>query len=277
MTLTFPCGVAEQDNGVRGEALSGIPGTIEIGSNVTNPWMQWWTDAVPLVHQPTFPRLTLALILGACIGCERQWRQRAAGLRTNTLVCFGAAAFVDLGLTLAPGTTQVIAYVVSGVGFLGAGAIMKDGGNVRGLNTAATLWCSAAVGACAGAGEMLDAAFVTVLLIAINSVLRPLSRYIDRRSLARLHTRVFYQLRLFFDVDHQTEAEYEVTRAIASHALVLRELRVERMENVDNSFVLAVLESSTDNSKMITTIAEELRAFPWVQSVEWVKTDVETE
>jgi uncharacterized membrane protein YhiD involved in acid resistance len=85
------------------------------------------------------------------VGAERQWRQRAAGLRTNTLVCFGAAAFVDLGLTIAPGTTQVIACVVSGVGFLGAGAIMKDGGNVRGLNTAATLWCSAAVGACAGA------------------------------------------------------------------------------------------------------------------------------
>src|SRR6201994_1168767 len=151
---------------------------------LTNLWTQWWTDSVSPLHQPTFPRLLLALILGACVGAERQWRQRAAGLRTNTLVCFGAAAFVDLGLTIAPGTTQVIAYVVSGVGFLGAGAIMKDGGSVRGLNTAATLWCSAAVGACAGAGEMLDAAFVTVLLISINIILRPLSRYIDQRSLA---------------------------------------------------------------------------------------------
>jgi putative Mg2+ transporter-C (MgtC) family protein len=66
-----------------------------------NPWTQWWTDAVPLLHQPTFPRLTPALVLGACIGAERQWRQRPAGLRTNTLVCFGAAAFVDLGVTIA--------------------------------------------------------------------------------------------------------------------------------------------------------------------------------
>lgn len=192
-------------------------------------------------------------------------------------MCFGAAAFVDLGLTLAPGTTQVIAYVVSGVGFLGAGAIMKDGGNVRGLNTAATLWCSAAVGACAGAGEMLDAVFVTALLIVINSVLRPLSRYIDRRSLARLDTRVFYQLRLFVHADHQSEAEYEVTRVIASHALVLRDLRAEKAEDDDNSVVLAVLESNTDNSKMINAIAEELRAFPWVLSVECVKTDIEPE
>jgi putative Mg2+ transporter-C (MgtC) family protein len=95
--------------------------------------------------------------------------QRAAGLRTNTLVCFGAAAFVDLGLRVAPGTTQVIAYVVSGVGFLGAGAILKDGGSVRGLNTTATLWCSAAVGACAGAGESVDAVFVSVLLIGAST------------------------------------------------------------------------------------------------------------
>jgi putative Mg2+ transporter-C (MgtC) family protein len=244
---------------------------------MTNPWTQWWTDAAPLALQPTFPRLTLALILGACIGAERQWRQRAAGLRTNTLVCFGAAAFVDLGLTLAPGTTQVVAYVVSGVGFLGAGAIMKDGGNVRGLNTAATLWCSAAVGACAGAGEMFDAVFVAALLIVINSVLRPLSRYIDRRSLARLDSRVFYRLRLFCDTDHQTDAEYEVTRAIASNALVLRELRVENVEDGENSVVQAVLESSADDSQTMNAIAESLRSFPWAQSTNWTKTEAEAE
>jgi putative Mg2+ transporter-C (MgtC) family protein len=244
---------------------------------MTNPWTQWWTDAAPLVQQPTFPRLTLALVLGACIGAERQWRQRAAGLRTNTLVCFGAAAFVDLGLTLAPGTTQVIAYVVSGVGFLGAGAIMKDGGNVRGLNTAATLWCSAAVGACAGAGEMLDAVFVAALLIAINSVLRPLSRYIDRRSLAHLDRRVFYRLRLFCDADHQTDAESEVTRAVASHALVLRELRGEKLEGEESSVVQAVLESNTDDSQLMDEVVKGLRTFPWTLSAEWTKTEAEAE
>jgi putative Mg2+ transporter-C (MgtC) family protein len=244
---------------------------------MTNPWTQWWTDAVPLLQQPTFPRLTLALVLGACIGAERQWRQRAAGLRTNILVCFGAAAFVDLGLTLAPGTTQVIAYVVSGVGFLGAGAIMKDGGNVRGLNTAATLWCSAAVGACAGAGEMLDAVFVAALLIGINSALRPLSRYIDRHSLAHLDRRVFYRLRLFCDTSHQTDAESEVTRAIASHALVLRELRAEKLEGEESSVVQAVLESNSDDSQLMNEIVEGLRAFPWALSAEWTKTEAETE
>jgi putative Mg2+ transporter-C (MgtC) family protein len=240
-------------------------------------WLQFSSAAVLLGHQVSVLRLTLALVLGACIGAERQWRQRAAGLRTNTLVCFGAAAFVDLGAMLAPGSTQVVAYVVSGVGFLGAGAIMKDGVNVRGLNTAATLWCSAAVGACAGAGRLLDAVFVTALLMVINSVLRPLSRYIDRRSLAQIDTHVLYRLRLFCDPGHQSDAEHEVTRAIASHALVLRELRAEKVEDANHSVVQAVLESTTDDSRTMDAIAESLRAFPWVQVTEWATTEPEAE
>jgi putative Mg2+ transporter-C (MgtC) family protein len=244
---------------------------------MTSPWLHWWTDTTPLLQQATFPRLILALLLGACIGVERQWRQRAAGLRTNTLVCFGAAAFVDLGSTVAPGSTQVIAYVVSGVGFLGAGAIMKDGGNIRGLNTAATLWCSAAVGACAGAGELLDAVFVTALLIAINIVLRPLSRFIDRRSLSSLDTVTLYRLRLTCPAEFQSEAEHQLTHAIASRSLVLRELRAEPVEEGENSIVQALLESSTRDFTILDKLTSELRAFPWTGSVDWTQTESETE
>jgi putative Mg2+ transporter-C (MgtC) family protein len=68
---------------------------------MVNPWLHWWSDGVSLLEQPTFPRLLLAVLLRSVIGAERQWRQRAAGMRTNTLVCFGAAAFVDLGSTWA--------------------------------------------------------------------------------------------------------------------------------------------------------------------------------
>jgi putative Mg2+ transporter-C (MgtC) family protein len=239
---------------------------------MTNPW---WTDPVPLLHQMTFPRLLLAVILGSLIGIERQWRQRAAGLRTNTLVCLGAAAFVDLGSTLSPGSTQIIAYVVSGVGFLGAGAIMKDGGNIRGLNTAATLWCSAAVGACAGAGELLDAVFVTALLICVNIMLRPLSRYIDQRSLAPLETNMVSRFRLICPAEHQADAELHLTRAIAARSLMLRELRAEQIEETENSIVQAVIESSTRDPIVLDKLAGELRAFPWTDSVEW--TEIESE
>jgi putative Mg2+ transporter-C (MgtC) family protein len=244
---------------------------------MTNPWLQWWTDSSPLALQPSFPRLLLAMALGACIGTERQWRQRAAGLRTNTLVCFGAAAFVDLGSTLTPAPTQIIAYVVSGVGFLGAGAIMKDGANVRGLNTAATLWCSAAVGACAGAGEMLDAVFVTILLIAINLSLRPLSRFIDRHSLAATETHILYRLRLLCVSEHQTEAEYQLTRSIAKRPLILNALRADRVENTENSIVQVILEASARDTTVIESIVEDLRGFPWTRSVEWTETGSDTE
>jgi len=89
----------------------------------------------------TLVSLFAAFVLGTAIGAERQYRQRGGGLRTHVLVAVGAATFVDVGMHLngEAGATQVVAYVVSGVGFLGAGVIMKEGGNVWGLNTAATL------------------------------------------------------------------------------------------------------------------------------------------
>jgi putative Mg2+ transporter-C (MgtC) family protein len=103
--------------------------------------------------------LAAAFFLGGLIGLERQYRQRTAGLRTNILVAIGAAIFVDAAnrLTGHEGAVHVMAYVVSGIGFLGAGVIMREEGNVRGINTAATLWASEAVGACAGADLILEA------------------------------------------------------------------------------------------------------------------------
>src|SRR6185312_13917785 len=126
--------------------------------------------------------LFAAFVLGTLIGAERQYRQRTAGLRTNVLVALGAAAFTDLGmhLTSADGAVRIIAYVVSGIGFLGAGAIMKEGTNVRGLNTAATLWASAAVGSCAGADLLAQAAALTAFVLAGNTLLRPLVNAINR-------------------------------------------------------------------------------------------------
>src|SRR6201986_4483838 len=134
----------------------------------------------------TLISLFTAFVLGTLIGAERQYRQRSAGLRTNVLVSVGAAAFVDLGnhLTGRDGSVRVIAYVVSGIGFLGAGAIMKEGMNVRGLNTAATLWATAAVGSFAGADMVAQSIALTVFVLAGNTLLRPLENAIDRIPLS---------------------------------------------------------------------------------------------
>ncbi|RSN24680.1 magnesium transporter [Amycolatopsis sp. WAC 04169] len=127
--------------------------------------------------------------LGAVIGIERQYRARMAGLRTNALVAVGATLFVLLsahgfgGLTTSGDAdpTRVAAQIVSGIGFLGAGVILRDGLNVRGLNTAATLWCSAAVGSLAGAGLYVVALAGTAVIVGVNVLLRPLGRVVDRR------------------------------------------------------------------------------------------------
>ncbi len=159
-----------------------------------------------------------AFVFGTLIGAERQYRQRTAGLRTNALVAVGSAAFVDLGQRLGGDveSIRVIAYVVSGIGFLGAGVIMKEGLNVRGLNTAATLWCSAAIGSIAGSDMLAEAALLTGFVLLINTLLRPLVDAINRIPMA----------------GRSLEATYSVTVTTeASRAGPMGDLLTEHLED----------------------------------------------
>ncbi|WP_156689980.1 MgtC/SapB family protein [Mycobacterium sp. Marseille-P9652] len=126
-------------------------------------------------------RLAVGVGCGALIGIERQWRARRAGLRTNALVAAGATLFVlYAAATEDSSPTRVASYVVSGIGFLGGGVILREGVNVRGLNTAATLWCSAAIGVLAASGHLVFTVIATGTVIAIHVFGRPLGRLIDR-------------------------------------------------------------------------------------------------
>jgi putative Mg2+ transporter-C (MgtC) family protein len=129
--------------------------------------------------------LGAALLMGVVIGLERQFNQHPAGLRTNALVCVGSALFVLLphlyGHDLGP--EHMAGQIVTGVGFLGGGVILREGLTVKGMNTAATLWCSAAVGALTGAGYALYAAAGTVVVVGMHLGLRPVSRWKSRRSI----------------------------------------------------------------------------------------------
>ncbi len=142
--------------------------------------------------------LAVALGLSAIIGFERQWRNRLAGLRTNTLVSLGAATFVIFAAVV-PGDaspTRVAAQVVSGIGFLGAGLIFREGLNVRGLNTAATLWCSAAIGVLAGGGYLLYATVATGFVVFVNLLLRPIVNFINRQPLTSTELEISYVVSL---------------------------------------------------------------------------------
>src|ERR1700722_674252 len=149
----------------------------------------------------TVIEFAIAFGLGTLIGAERQFRHRSAGLRTTVLVAIGAAAFSDLGIRLGgtDGATRIVAYVVSGIGFLGAGVILKDGTSIRGLNTAGTLWGSAAVGAFCGCGFPAEATVLTAFILAGNTLLRPLVDYINRRPIDEYVTEAYYTVHALCD------------------------------------------------------------------------------
>lgn len=139
---------------------------------------------IGLAGDTTLPGLPIAFLLGALVGAEREWRQtNAAGLRSCVLISIAAAAFADLMVTRVEASNLGAGFgaVATGVGFLGAGAILREGANIRGLSTAATIWCVAAIGAQAGAGETVGAIWLTILVLLINTLMRPVQRVIRRR------------------------------------------------------------------------------------------------
>jgi putative Mg2+ transporter-C (MgtC) family protein len=143
-------------------------------------------------------RLGTALLIGAVIGFERQWRQRMAGLRTNALVSIGAAGFVVFSASFSGDNspTRVAAQIVSGIGFLGAGVILREGVNISGLNTAATLWCSAMVGTFAGAGQFVASMLAGAFVVGTNLFLRPIVRLINKQPLGAVEVATQYAVEL---------------------------------------------------------------------------------
>src|ERR1700758_5566858 len=122
-------------------------------------------------------RLGIALLLGSIIGLERQWRSHYVGLRTNALITIGAAAMMIFGQMLPAedhaSLEHIASQIITGVGFLCAGVIMREGANVKGFNTAATLWCSVAVGIFTGSGLFIPAAILSVFITLVNLLMLP--------------------------------------------------------------------------------------------------------
>lgn len=130
-------------------------------------------------------RIAAALLAGFLIGFERSWRRKSAGLRTITLVTIGSALYVILSISLTQNqgdVTRIIGQVVTGIGFLGGGIIFKEGVNVHGLTTAATIWCSSAIGCLAGAGYYAETLFATLIILLINAGLLVMDRYLENRG-----------------------------------------------------------------------------------------------
>lgn len=218
----------------------------------------------------TFIALAVAFVLGTLIGFERQYRQRTAGLRTNVLVAVGAAAFADVGLHLmgGEGATRIISYIVSGIGFLGAGVIMKEGTHVRGLNTAATLWCSAAVGACAGAGFAAEAILLTSFVLAGNTLLRPLVNYINRKPMDERVTEACYRVHVVCDPAVAADVRERLYEVLEKANYPLREIEL-LSEGDDEVELAAVLVPTTASPDELDAVVRNLELHVEIVSCAW--------
>jgi putative Mg2+ transporter-C (MgtC) family protein len=218
----------------------------------------------------TLVSLSAAFVLGTLIGAERQYRQRGGGLRTHVLVAIGAATFVDIGMRINgnPGATQIIAYVVSGVGFLGAGVIMKQGSNVWGLNTAATLWCSAAVGACAGADLAIEAVTLTIFVLAGNTLLRPLVNAINRAPIDEAGTEAIYEVHLRTSHEHRDDATEFLRSQLEAANYPVKDIEDESEKEDEVELVATLLGTAADPDELDAVVAR-LKANPIVASAGW--------
>lgn len=214
--------------------------------------------------------LMAAFILGGVIGLERQYRQRTAGLRTNVLVAVGAAIFVDMANRLGghDGAVHVVAYVVSGIGFLGAGVIMREEGNIRGLNTAATLWGSAAVGACAGADLILEALLATVFVLASNTLLRPVVNRINRQPLDTPAVEVTNTVYVITPRHRQKEALKQLEAALEAADYPTRDLDMHAFGN-DAVEIEAVLAATSVEGEELDALIQRLAALDCVSQAFW--------
>ncbi len=214
--------------------------------------------------------VVVAFVLATLIGAERQYRQRSAGLRTNVLVAVGAATFVSLGFRMngATGASQIAAYVVSGIGFLGAGAIMKEGSKVWGLNTAATLWCSAAIGALSGFGLVVEAAIVTAAVLAGNTLLRPLVNAINRAPFDERTSEATYEVNVLTKAEHVGDVRDHVVAALTDASYPIRDIEVmERSEDVTE--IVAILVSTAVEPSELDSVVQRLTLQPGVDHVSW--------
>lgn len=226
-------------------------------------------------------RVAAALVLGALIGAERQLRQRLTGLRTNALVSTGACLFVLMSQGvpgMAGDASRIAAYVVSGIGFLGGGVIMRDGLNVRGLNTAATLWCTAAIGVLCSMGLLLEAALGTLAVLCANILLRDIAQRLNH-----LDTLPGSEVEQRYSVDIVCRAEDEIqVRSLMLHDLEGGSLRLQSLHSQDQATpgrleVRAELLGKPGTTTQLERLVSRVSLEKGVSSVRWRLHDLAAE
>jgi putative Mg2+ transporter-C (MgtC) family protein len=230
------------------------------------------THALPAISQLEFAgRVLCALAFGSLIGLERQWRQRMAGLRTNALVATGTSLFVMVTPLLGnPGNiTQIAAYVVSGIGFLAGGVIFKERLSVSGLNTAATLWCTAAVGMLVGFGFVAEGAIGVAAVLFVHVVLRPIVALINRRPIDETELVSSFEIRAVCGHDLEERVRATLIAAIRLAKLTLIAVYSEETEAANRVDVIADVTVAGQRDARLEEIVMRVGLEPGVYAISW--------
>jgi putative Mg2+ transporter-C (MgtC) family protein len=215
--------------------------------------------------------IAVALALGVLIGLERQWGQHPAGLRTNALVSLGAALFVSMSALMedTSSPTRIAAYVVSGLGFLGGGVILRAGLNVRGLNTAATIWCTGAIGSLAGAGFLLDAGLGTVAILFVNVALRPVARWIEVKRHTAVDVETLYRIRVASRARDEAGIRGILLRHVSDNPHMSHQSLATDEPDKGQPVVVATINATERNDRFLEELVKRISIEPDVTSVSW--------
>lgn len=214
-------------------------------------------------------RIIMSFILSFCIGLERQWRGRAIGLRTNVLVSIGAFLFVSFSIqTNAKDISRIAAQVVSGIGFLGAGVILKDKASIKGLNTAATLWCNAAIGTLCAAGLVLEASIGAAFILFANIILRSITHKLNKN-----HNKVSYdnyRLKIICDEDKEIIIRTIISQNVNNNFMMLTNMENSDLEN-NKVRICATFRIDSEKNNLMEELINRIVIEPGVTSSGWKK------
>jgi putative Mg2+ transporter-C (MgtC) family protein len=216
-------------------------------------------------------RLAVALAVGMAIGMERQWRHKMAGLRTNVLVAVGAAMFCLIAAMSdrESSPTRIAAQVASGVGFLGAGVILREGLNIRGLNTAATLWCAAAAGAMAGTGFPVPAVVASLVILGTNLFLRQFASKFEAFQDTHVRREVRYEVHVLCDGHGRQHVRDVVLATIRESALVLVSFRSAMLDAGQQCQIVTELAPAERSDEAVEGLIARLSTAEGVVSAAW--------
>lgn len=211
-------------------------------------------------------RISVCFVLGIIIGLERQYRRKTAGIRTITLVSLGAFLFVSISnLSQTGDVTRIAAQVVSGIGFLGAGVILRDGTNIRGLNTAATLWCSAAIGALTALGLLSEAVVGVAYILMANLFLRFISRKLLKNT---IHTKITNYILTIFCKDEKEDAiKNSLVQKLKFHQISIKSFSTKTVDK----YIQLDFQIEVENtfSEELDSIINKLCLEPGISSVKY--------